>query len=69
MCQKLIDTIEYLCRHRDDSPGTIIELDGCKRCGIVKKEKHMGKTTKRDPCADCIAKGLWVKKNGKWEKA
>jgi hypothetical protein len=45
------------------------ELDGCNNCGIIQKTEHLGKTTKRDPCPDCIANGVWVKTNGKWEKA
>ncbi|KAL4935471.1 hypothetical protein BDV06DRAFT_217403 [Aspergillus oleicola] len=68
MCQKLIETIEHLCRHRVDSPGRLRELDGCNNCGIVKKTEHLGKTTKRDPCPDCIANGTYVKIDGSWKK-
>jgi hypothetical protein len=46
MCQKLVETIEYLCRHRDDSPRRIRELDGCGNCGIIQKTEHLGNTTK-----------------------
>jgi hypothetical protein len=69
MCQKLIETTEHLCRDRIDSPGRILELDGCKNCGIIQKTQYLGKSTKRDPCPDCIAKGTWVKIDGKWKKA
>lgn len=69
MCQKLIDTIEHLCRHRVDSPGRIRELNGCNNCGIIQKTEYLGKTTKRDPCDDCIDNGTYVKSNGVWKRA
>ncbi|KAB8213468.1 hypothetical protein BDV33DRAFT_60612 [Aspergillus novoparasiticus] len=68
MCQKLIETIEHLCRHRVDSPGRIRELNGCNNCGVIQKTEHLGKTTKRDPCPDCIASGTYVKSNGVWKR-
>ncbi|KAJ5883187.1 uncharacterized protein N7473_010073 [Penicillium subrubescens] len=68
MCQQLVETIEHLCHHRVDCPGTIREWKGCNNCGIIKEKAHLGKLTKRYPCPDCIANGVWVKKNGKWDK-
>ena len=69
MCQRLISTIEHRCGHRIDSPGSVIELNGCNNCGNVQSTRHLGKTTKRDPCPDCIANGVWVKTDGKWDVA
>ncbi|KAJ5597781.1 hypothetical protein N7537_007865 [Penicillium hordei] len=69
MCQRLIETVEHRCGCRIDSPGSVIELNGCNNCGIIKRTQQMGKMTKRDPCPDSIANGFWVKRNGKWEKA
>lgn len=68
MCQQLIETTEHRCGHRIDAPGRVMELNNCNSCGIIQKTEHLGKTTKRDPCSDCIANGIWVKRNGKWER-
>ena len=69
MCQRLIETTEHRCGHRIDSTGSIMEFNGCNNCGIIQKTHQMGKTTKRDPCPDCITSDVWVKMNEKWEKA
>jgi predicted nucleic acid-binding Zn-ribbon protein len=69
MCQLLISTIEHQCGHRIDKPGDMWELKGCKKCGAVKKTSCQGKIINRDPCRDCVANNLWVKKNGKWQEA
>jgi hypothetical protein len=68
MCEQLIETIKHRCGCRIDSRGTVKELDGCNKCGIIKKNAYLAQLTKRYPCPDCIANGVWVKKNGKWEK-
>ncbi|EZF25681.1 hypothetical protein H112_01997 [Trichophyton rubrum D6] len=49
MCQRLIETIEYECRHRIDSVGSVLEYQGCTKCGIIKKTVYMGKMVKRAP--------------------
>lgn len=69
MCQQLIDSTRHVCGHTIDSPGTVMALDGCNKCGNIVRTQHMGKSTKRDPCPNCKANGAYVQRDGKWEKA
>ena len=65
----MLDKTVYLCRHIVESPGVVLPHDECGSCGIIKATGYFGQTTKRDPCPDCIANGVYVKVNGKWQKA
>lgn len=65
----MVSKLMHRCRHVVETPGDLVELDGCGNCGVVQKTNWCGQTTKRDPCPDCIANGVWIKVEGKWEKA
>lgn len=69
MCKQMLGQAIHFCRHRVEQPGVLVPHDECDGCGIIKATGHFGQTTKRDPCPDCIANGVYVKVNGKWEKA
>lgn len=69
MCKQTLDRTVYLCRHMVESPGIVLPHDGCGGCGTIKATGYFGQTTKRDPCPDCIANGIYVKVSGKWQKA
>jgi len=70
MCQQLIHKTSFRCGHDLDAPARTVPYQGCGGCGIVRKVEHLGKTTKREPCDDCIADGVWVKNaQNKWTKA
>ncbi|KFY05242.1 hypothetical protein O988_00154 [Pseudogymnoascus sp. VKM F-3808] len=69
MCQRLMERVVHRCQHVIDSPGSVIEYNGCGKCGTVQKTTWLAQTTKRDPCPDCIDNGVWIKVQGKWVKA
>lgn len=69
MCQRLMTRIVHRCQHVIDSPGDVVEYNNCGKCGNIVKTSYLGQTTRRDPCLDCISRGVWVQVNGTWQKA
>ncbi|KAL4962435.1 uncharacterized protein BDV14DRAFT_178310 [Aspergillus stella-maris] len=67
MCQLMKAKFRHLCGHRT-SQDRLMELDGCKNCGIVKRISHLGETRTRGPCDECINNRVWVNRSGKWER-
>lgn len=69
MCEDLIPRTKHRCSHVVDQTEIRKEYQNCGNCGIVKLVSHLGETTKRDPCLDCIENRVWVKVGGVWERA
>ncbi|EFW14265.1 conserved hypothetical protein [Coccidioides posadasii str. Silveira] len=71
MCKRAYDIQTGACRHRIETPGSLVPDADCKGCGIEKgRNDNIAATTSHTPCDDCQHKGLWVKRaDGKWYEA
>ncbi|KAM5505900.1 hypothetical protein McaMca56_000548 [Microsporum canis] len=67
MCKRSYNKIIFGCSHVLETPGSLVP-NGCGSCGIEKGiNDNIASLTKRDPCDDCQAKGLWARTpGGKW---
>lgn len=67
MCKRIYNIMKCACRHKIETPGSLIP-DGCNNCGVEKgRNNSIASTTSHIPCDDCKAQGLWAQMaNGKW---
>ncbi|PYH96029.1 hypothetical protein BO71DRAFT_397538 [Aspergillus ellipticus CBS 707.79] len=68
MCKRTYNITTRACRHKVETPGSLIPDDGCNNCGTEKgRNNNIASTTSHIPCDDCMAKGLWAQTtDGKW---
>lgn len=70
MCKRAYNITIRACRHRVETPGSLVPDSGRNSCGIEKgSNSHIASTISHIPCDDCKAEGLWAQAaDGKWYK-
>lgn len=67
MCKRTYNIETRACRHKVETLGNLVPEDGCNNCGVEKgRNNNIASSTSHIPCDDCIEKGLWILKDGKW---